>query len=236
MHMPGRNITDLIQTLRYGDIADRRAALAELAHVAPEASEAIPDVIAILHDIDPSLRSAADDVLAGMGSAAVAPLVAAMLEEHTEFRKAVIGTLGRIGPKAASAIPVLTAARIDPQLVDAVDAALAQIKPSIWARLRPHLVRTLPPAVWTTAALIVSVGAITALAWLTERMQPGNPTAVTVGTAIGLIGGSVGALIGGVTRGRIGAIAGLVLLGIAGYFIGVFIGGWVGSLLGPLGR
>lgn len=234
--MLSRSVTELVQTLRYGDPADRRAALAELSQIAPGASEAIPDLIAILHDVDLSIRGAATDALARIGADAVPLLVEAMLEEDVDFRKAVIGTLGRIGPVAKAAVPVLKAAQSNPQLAADAEAALAQINPPLWARLRPHLVGTLPSAMLITGALIVGAGAITTLVWLAEQMHPGNPLALTIGTAIGLLGGFLGGVIGGTTHGRPGALLGLVLLGIAGYFIGVFIGGWVGWLLGPLGH
>jgi hypothetical protein len=159
-----------------------------------------------------------------------------MLQEDVELRKAVIGTLSRIGPGAVTAIPILQAARGDPELVAEADAALEQITPPRWAALRPHLVGTLPTALLITGATAILAGVTATLVWLADSMRPGHPLAWTLGTAIGLLGGFLGAMIGGIARGRGGAIVGLVILGAAGYGVGIFIGGWASSLLGPLGH
>lgn len=231
-----KSVNELIHTLRYGDAADRRAAMAELAHRATESAEAIPDLIAVLRDEDPSLRFDAATALACMGPAAVKPLIEAMLDADVDFRRAVIAALGGLGPDAAAAVPVLRAARGDPQFAVEADAALALIQPPFWKTLRPHLVRTLPLALLLTGGVAVVAGAVATLSGLADLMRPDQPLALTLGAAIGLLGGFLGSLIGGITRGRAGAVVGLLVLGIAGYLIGVIIGGWVGSLLGPLGR
>lgn len=229
-------VTRWIQAFRYGSAAERRTALGHLGSVGSAAADAIPDLIAALRDADLAIRTGAADALVKMGTAAVAPLVEALLDEDADFRRAVILTLGQIGPEAAAAIPVLTAARTDAQLAAAAAEALARIGEPPPTEVGSHLARTLPLALLITASVGLLAGAVIALIWITGALQPDNPLALTLGGVGGVLGGVLGVVIGGSWWGRAGALVGLVVVGMAGYVLGSFLGCLAALLLEPLVR
>jgi hypothetical protein len=228
-------ITRWIQAFRYGNPAERRTALGRLAQVGSAAADAIPDFIASLRDADLEIRTGAAEALVRMGSVAVTPLVEALLDEDVDFRRAVIHTLGRIGPDAAAAVPVLTTARADEQLAQAAEEALAAIGAPP-TEVRSHLAATLPLALLITVVVGVLFAGLAALVHATGVLQPEHPLALTLGAIGAVLGGLLGLVIGGSQWGRAGMLPGLMVVGLVGYTLGTCVGGLAGSMLEPLVR
>ena len=91
-------------------------------HVAADAlgrigPPAIPHLVQALKHPDPSVRKAAAEVLARMGSdakEAVPDLVKLLDDDDFAVRKVAARTLGRIGPAAAAAVPSLMRSLVQP--------------------------------------------------------------------------------------------------------------------------
>jgi HEAT repeat protein len=86
------------------DATVRLVAAIGLGRLGDSASPAASDLAAVLDDSDEKVRRAASDTLAGLESAAVAPLVARLTAENPRTRELALFTLGRLGPVAKSAV------------------------------------------------------------------------------------------------------------------------------------
>jgi HEAT repeat protein len=89
----------------------RRGAAETLGRIRPPEERAIPKLIAVLGDAEPSVREAAGATLGYIGSAAVPALVGALGNPNPETRRLAAVAL-RQGPKLS--IPALVAALWDP--------------------------------------------------------------------------------------------------------------------------
>jgi HEAT repeat protein len=98
---------DVIKLLRDADAHVRRKAIYSLGRIGP-AQDAVPALIRVFADDDPDLRAAAEDACARFGKAAVPALIKAAESAERPLRFHGILTLGRIGPDAGDALPVLT--------------------------------------------------------------------------------------------------------------------------------
>ncbi|HET6884208.1 MAG TPA: HEAT repeat domain-containing protein [Pirellulales bacterium] len=79
---------------------------------------AVPALIDILHDDDPSIRAQAARALARMGpkaAPAVSELIVVLNDPDSEVRRGAARALGQIGPDAEDAVPALIKALKDPR-------------------------------------------------------------------------------------------------------------------------
>lgn len=73
----------------------------------------VNDFIARLEDADSDVRWKASQELVQLGTAALPPILASLNHRNPEVRRALVGTLGRMGPAASSALPELLVALHD---------------------------------------------------------------------------------------------------------------------------
>jgi len=107
------------------------------AHGRVRGEDAVPVLVDALRSGDEDLRSAAAEYLGEMGPAArtAVPALLEMIEQtRGDERSRLIRTLGAIGPGAADSVPVLIGLE-DPEVADAVCAALSRIAPESEATL-----------------------------------------------------------------------------------------------------
>lgn len=226
--------SELVRTFQQGKRTQRWQALCALQELGPEAAPAIPSLIAALSDADLGFRTHTVLALVGIGADAVAPLLRALATNDEDLRKAIVVTLGRLGPAAAPAVPTLTALLEEAALTTVARQALGRIQRGPTAELVPHFRKTFVLAFVSSASVALLVGIIAVLGWSGEMLQPGGPPAVAL--ALGVFGGGMGTALGGHSWGRGGAAVGLVCFGTAGYLLGLFMGGFAEVLLAPLLR
>ena len=104
-------VPDLIRALRDKDLFVRRYCAEALGNVGPEAKTAIPALSAALNDEKKEVAEAAIDALGKFGSESLAALTSALKDVNKDpaiRRKAAIA-LGKIGLRARSAVPAMTA-------------------------------------------------------------------------------------------------------------------------------
>jgi HEAT repeat protein len=225
-------VEQLTADLRYGNLPERRAALAALAERGPAALPAVADLIPALRDADDEVRERAAGVLTAIGTEAVPALLAALLPDDAVMRCAVVRVLGRMGPVALDAVPVLTAALRDPRLKEDAAWALGEIQGRPLLDLRQRLRQVAP-------ALAVVVGAyvmVMLCVWLFGSKAAAPPAVQLrgqVAAAVAVLGAGLGALLGS-AWGRQGAVAGFLACGMTGYLFGLLVGTFVESILGPL--
>jgi HEAT repeat protein len=137
-------VAGLIDDLVNPDHTKRFHAVAALWAIAPESRDAIPALVAILEDgsqlypsYDWTLRYVVL-ALGEMGSAAevaVPTLIGLMMKKDCEIRPpgldSIVGALGKIGPAAKRALPVLRRRRdeADGYLLEALEEAIREIDP-----------------------------------------------------------------------------------------------------------
>ncbi len=103
----------LIKSLKDDDLFVRRFAAQALGDIEADPKVAVPALTAMLRDKKErkEAQEAAAGALAKMGTAGVAPLVAAIKDDATDndVRRKAIEALGKIGPDAKAGIPTLVA-------------------------------------------------------------------------------------------------------------------------------
>jgi len=224
-------VEKLTADLRYGNLPERRTALAALAAQGPAAVPALPDLIAALRDSDAEVRERTAAVVLAIGPAAVPVLLAALLPEDVAARRAVVRLLGLMGPDARAAAPVLTAAQQDPQLGGDATWALGQIQGQPLLNVRQRLAQAAPALGVVALAFVVVL-----VAWLSgaDAASAGISLSGRMAAACTVLGAGVGCLLGGSHGGRPGAVAGILVLGAAGGVLGLLAGSLAESILGPL--
>lgn len=228
--------SELVRTFQQGKRPQRWQALCALQELGPEAAPALPDLIAALSDADLGFRTHTVLALVGIGADAVSPLLEALATPDEDLRKAIVVTLGRLGPQAAPAVPALTALLDEPALATVARQALGRMQRSKTVELVPHFRKTFLLAFISSASGALLVGLLVLLGWSGEAGRPSGPVAAAVAVALGVFGGGMGAVLGACSWGRAGAAAGLVCCGSAGYLLGLFMGGFAEVLLTPLLR
>jgi HEAT repeat protein/DNA-directed RNA polymerase subunit RPC12/RpoP len=119
----------LTELLVDNDIRVRQASVTALKRIGGKDTSAIPKLIAAL--ADKPLAGDVQAILAGMGKAAVEPLMKALEDENASVRAAAAVTLGKIGPDAADAARVLkfhSGNDNDPEAKQAAAEALKKVK------------------------------------------------------------------------------------------------------------
>ena len=104
-------VPDLIRALRDKDLFVRRYSAEALGNVGPEAKTAIPALSAALNDEKKEVAEAAIDALGKFGHDSLAALTSAHKDANKDpsvRRKAAVA-LGKIGPRARSVVPAMTA-------------------------------------------------------------------------------------------------------------------------------
>jgi len=228
--------SELVRIFQQGKRTQRWQALCALQELGPEAALAVPDLIAALRDADLGFRTHTVLALVAIGADAVAPLLDALATDDEDLRKAIVVTLGRIGPPALPAVPTLTVLLEDVGMSTVARQALGRIQRGTTAELVPHFRRTFLLALMSSASLALLVGCVVLLSRSGEALQAGGPMAAAVALALGVFCGGMGAVLGGHSWGRGGAVGGLICCGLAGYVLGRFMGGFAEVLLAPLLR
>ena len=104
-------VPDLIRALRDKDLFVRRYSAEALGNVGPEAKAAIPDLSAALNDSRKEVAEAAIDALGKFGPESLAALKSALPDANKDpaIRRKAAVALGKIGLRARSAVPAMTA-------------------------------------------------------------------------------------------------------------------------------
>ncbi|MBX3411626.1 MAG: HEAT repeat domain-containing protein [Pirellulales bacterium] len=113
LELPKRPIAQLVQRPLLPEITISETAADSLSRIG---SQALPVLIAALHDSDPVVRTNAAKGIARLGETAqqaVPALTAALADDVYTVRLTAARALGQIGPGAAPAIPELSAALRD---------------------------------------------------------------------------------------------------------------------------
>lgn len=224
-------VPQLIRLFETGRPSDRRHAAREFGRLGAGVALLVP----ALMDADTELRPVASEALVKIGVPAVTPLVESLLNPDLDHRRAVLITLGKMGPVAAPAIPVLTSALADPALgqwaAQAIDKIQAGSLPSVAARAK----RTFPLALVMTCLgagllLVIWLGV-----WASQTMSSQTSGLIAkIGTAIAILGGGIGSVMCGSRWGRGGAIIGGVICTLAGGAVGMFLGALANMFVGPI--
>lgn len=218
-----------------------------LAQEEPDAAGAVPLLIHALGSRNLLVRSAAAEILTLLGKVAVPGMIARWPDADAERRRALLVILGRMGPAARGAVPLLRLARADAYLGPAAAQALQQVQPINLAALAPLLRspetwRRLPDIILALlthpgmALLSLACTAFSVATWWQTLADPQREIAPTVSASFALVGACVGATTGGKIWGCAGAQAGAKHCGAAGAAAGFFVGGLIGTLVEPLAR
>jgi HEAT repeat protein len=107
-----KSLPILVQSLTRKDAAVRTAALRALLDLRPGPDRVLPVLHRILENADPAQLDEALDALATIGEPALPGITLAL--KRPESRLRAVSILGRMGPKAASAVPALLEVYQDP--------------------------------------------------------------------------------------------------------------------------
>jgi hypothetical protein len=223
-------------------------AKAILAGAEPDKSFAAVVLIDALGSDDLDTRTEAVDMLACLGADALVPLLKAWNDEDIELSRRIMVILGKMGPEASVAVPLLQATTTHPLLGKAATQALEQVRPRA---LKPLVTALQSPWTWSRvldwllflvthplAALLSLASTVLSLvhwSWemsATAGVPAGIPT--TVSASFGLLGACVGGTLGAKLEGFAGAKSGAKLVGIGGSMVGLLIGTMVGAVVQPL--
>ncbi len=95
------------QGLSDQDASVRLVAAARLRQLGKDAAPAADELAQGLEDADPRVRESAAEALAGLGSAAVEPICQHVDSKTAHTRQLAIACLGKLGPAAKSALPLV---------------------------------------------------------------------------------------------------------------------------------
>ena len=109
-----RRVEQLILYLTSSEPADRQYAVGQIRAIGPGAEAAVPALVALLCDTEPSVRLSTSEALVKIGVGAVPALIDATRHPEPTVRRIVTSTLGRLGPAARAALPALTELLSDP--------------------------------------------------------------------------------------------------------------------------
>jgi HEAT repeat protein len=228
-------VPELMRLFETGRPSDRRHAAREFGRLGPAAGAGIPLIVPSLMDTDGELRAVVSDALAKIGEPAVKPLIESLLNPDLDHRRAVIITLGKMGPGAMSAVPVLTSALEDPQLgqwaAQAIDHIQADTIPSIASRFRrTFMLALLLSGLFTGLLIVILLGA-----WASHTMSSQATGLIAkLGTAIAILAGGIGTIMCGSRWGRGGAVLGGLFCTLAGGAVGMCLGALANMVVGPI--
>jgi HEAT repeat protein len=119
----------LVRALRSNNPTDRVRAAKDLGRLGWLAREALPALIAALHDADAKVRETAAQAIGLMGPEALPTLVAMLIHEDKYVRRHAVWALGKLGPLARPAIHDLchTLKDIDPRTASGAAQALGSM-------------------------------------------------------------------------------------------------------------
>lgn len=115
----------LVRDLRSQSQADRLRAAKDLGRLGWLAREALPALVAALHDHDAKVRETAAHAIGLMGPDALPTLVGMLTHDDKYVRRHAVWALGKLGPLARAALADLCAALKDPDPRTASGAAQA---------------------------------------------------------------------------------------------------------------
>ena len=104
---PGDALPSFRQGLSDPDAAVRLVAAARLRQLGKDAAPAAEELAQGLQDADPRVREAVAEALAMLGSAAVEPVCKHLDSKAAHTRQLAIACLGKLGPAAKSALPLV---------------------------------------------------------------------------------------------------------------------------------
>jgi len=230
-------IAPLVEQFQNGGAGDRCLAAHALAELGPAAEAVVPLLIPTLRDHNVIVRAAAAHGLAHIGQPAVAPLLAELVNEDADYRRAVIVTLGQIGRPATAAVPMLTTALEDEATAAAAAQALRNIRRSRLAILLAWFGPSAPWAVGSMLLLALATLGLLLLSWASQEVfGEANGPAFNAALGVAFLGAIAGALLGGSRWGSPGAVGGALVLGLGGGCTGLLLGGVLATLVEPIAR
>jgi hypothetical protein len=225
-------------------------AKALLAQVGPDAGFAAVILIDALQTDDLSTRIEAADLLASLGSDALVPLLKAWNADDFELSRLLTITLGKIGPHAAVAVPLLQSAKTHPLLAPFATRALEQIQPPVfrplveqlrspwtWSRLLDGLLFLLTHPFATFLSLAGTVLSVVHYSWdMSATAGAAAGISTSVSASFGLLGACIGGTLGAKMEGFSGAHSGAKVGGFCGSLFGLFVGAAIGTVVQPVVR
>src|SRR6266545_2450435 len=115
----------LVRSLRSHSPADRARAAKDLGRLGWLAREALPSLVAALHDDDAKVRETAAHAIGLMGPEALSALVGMLCHDDKYVRRHAVWSLGKLGPLARPALADLCHSLKDPDPRTASGAAQA---------------------------------------------------------------------------------------------------------------
>src|SRR5208337_788954 len=189
-------------------------------------ASAIPSLIAALKDPDVSLRIGVANTLAQIGAPAVMCLLDSYRQdEDVDFHQAIIITLGKIGPAAVAAVPMLTEIKEDEVLGPSARNALQQVGSRGVSSLAGEFKRTLPLVSLIVGLVLLAVVGAVLISSVSQRfIDPKGEIVQDVVFALTLFSAGMGGIIGAYRWGRVGAILGTLGFGLGGTVLGLIAG------------
>jgi HEAT repeat protein len=131
----GKSLDYWVERLQKCEKAEERQAACEaLKAFGADAAPAVPDLMVMLNDLSSSYRGQVAEVVVDVGQAGAKPVVPALVrllkDDRTRDKDLVISTLGRLGPKAAEAVPAVTLTLSDGELRITAIRTLRDIGPA----------------------------------------------------------------------------------------------------------
>jgi hypothetical protein len=223
-------------------------ARALLAQTDPDKGFAAVILIDALQTDDLSTRMEAADLLASLGNDALVPLLKAWNDDDFELCRLFMITLGKIGPDAAVAVPLLQTAKTHPLLAPYATRALDQIEPPVlrplveqlrspwtWSRLLDWLLFLLTHPFATFLSLVGTVLSVVHYSWeMSATAGAAAGISTSVSASFGLLGACIGGTLGAKMEGFSGAHSGAKMGGLCGSVVGLFVGAAIGTIVQPL--
>ncbi len=223
-------IQRLLNALAQGSLRKKRRAVRIITWIPNPDRRLMAALVELLHCEDLRLRVKASAALARIGRPSVTALRAALAAEDPDFRRAVVLTLGQIGPAAHEAAGALRELTTDEELGRWAARALAQIEPaSLWDRSSP---RWWP---WAVAAVLVfTFGLVTGhvAAIQAAGIVPGP--ALSASACLGGLCAVLGLVVGWQTGGLRRTLLLIVGFAIGGASAGLLLGWILAGLVGPV--
>lgn len=225
-------VEELLRSLTEAIVSERRAAIRTVVRSRIIDERIIKALVELLRTSELSLREQTALALARIGRPAVDTLLAALSDEDDDFRKAVVVTLGLMGPDAAAAQEPLSALVEHEHLGPWAVRALYSIRaPSPWQR---RLRRAWP---WTVvSALVLVVGLCVRLLVDAATQDPLWRLALPAATALGFLGVYLGLIVGRHVAGTRRALLLAAFFGLGGASAGWLMSWIVLALVTPVTR
>jgi hypothetical protein len=219
------HVQELLASLAHESLDERRRALHAFAPSPSTDERVIAAIVELLRCQDPGLREEATMTLAGIGRPAVGALLAGLSSDDGDFRKAIVITLGVMGPQARPAVAMLRVLAEEEAVGIWARRALVRVEGRSWESLA---------RLWLGAAglALVLMVACSLLLQLGASARLPRP-AVTAGLISGGLGAVMGLLVSRQARREEAALMSLIF-GAGGAFAGGLLAWLIAALIAPV--